>query len=1208
MYKEEDKYSDGTDSFDYKRKIFLNNCNNACVEKKYLKDALTIMFTGDASEKYLDLTLHDENLSFDERCNLIKSHYETVHCVNRRETIWNTLNLIEEMRKIPDKLQAFNNLEKELRRVQRGLESHAGDAALRTRIINACSGVADLHFVLFSPAKTAEGVCADIRARFMQLSLSGTSISQYHQLDHIEHNSFDGSYLAGRQYQSVRGSSTGRGNQNFRGRRKIGSGPSMVKSTWNKRCIVCKKTNCWSSEHTPEEQRAASEKIKKTYPSKDENAVQQFILQFEGESPDAELHYFLAVNELTDEPESEDGYCYQEESQKFLISEIGGENVAGYLQDQTTLHKFTAPKTKYAAPKQEEKILVTVASLDFDFPGVNKSFDLETATPEVFHLFRKVFFIGNDYNERYDERVFHGVLVDTGAAGHSTVGVGQAKALKHLQKELKVDRTKAGEVKISGIGVTPDVQKNVMIKNQKPVAALIRKYGHLWMTLGHFQSLFIYESNNEPICDLTEQKIRTCHRRWGHPSASRMWKIFRRAGHDIDIKIIDRISKFCNDCQLNAHRPLRFKFTLTNKDVPFNHTVYVDVMYLEDGPAVHLIDAGTNLGSADFLTGPKKEGAISTCNSIERCWNNVYIGPPENLIHDAGKNFASAEFRATASGWKTRVVEVPIEAHNSIGKVEQAHKDLRRAYTIFKQQFSGQNVDRHSILKMAVKALNDSAGPDGLVPSLCAFGAYPRITWNDAPAPVSKQRPDAMQKAMDELQKHRATQLINQAKNMRNGPRHTRLEDIPVGDKVRVWREATKNTRGRWTGPFELYNKEGETITVLINGEKKNFRSTTVNKWFEDNEDPNTQRDASSEQPPLNPEINLENDSTPSLRLRRSQRDGRFTGQYQTEDHLNISPEIQSHLYLKPFSISGMQVDDILFLGTEEFLRLEDTKLIEAKFPAKPIERLSEKIPLQFNGLLITLRDNALHIGTNGQGKKIKLVNLQDPNRLDIYKRQRALGTWMSSNCQPLVAFKLSRAAQFQNPEEQEIKDLNSALREQQKDVNRGLRYINLDLDKLKAYCWVDGSFANNKDLTSQIGFVITLGNETFGENKFTFCASELYAMTNGIDIAIPLCMTANQIMDQLALPMVPLIVCTDSRSLYECLVKLGTTKEKRLMIDVMAIRESYERKELAEIRWINGKDNPADSMTKVNATSALNKLIDSNELTVRLEGRVERK
>ena len=190
-----------------------------------------------------------------------------------------------------------------------------------------------------------------------------------------------------------------------------------------------------------------------------------------------------------------------------------------------------------------------------------------------------------------------------------------------------------------------------------------------------------------------------------------------------------------------------------------------------------------------------------------------------------------------------------------------------------------------------------------------------------------------------------------------------------------------------------------------------------------------------------------------------------------------------------------------------------------------------------------------------------------------------------------------------------------------------GLKYINLDLNKLKAYCWVDGSFANNKDLTSQIGFVITLGNENFGDNEFTFrgniihwsstkckrvtradLASELYAMTHGVDIAIPLCMTVNQIMGQLSLPVVTLIICTDSRSLYECLVKLGTTKERRQIIDVMAIRESYERRELAEIRWINGKDNPADSMTKENATSALRTLIEKNELRVRLEGWVNRK
>jgi len=76
---------------------------------------------------------------------------------------------------------------------------------------------------------------------------------------------------------------------------------------------------------------------------------------------------------------------------------------------------------------------------------------------------------------------------------------------------------------------------------------------------------------------------------------------------------------------------------------------------------------------------------------------------------------------------------------------------------------------------------------------------------------------------------------------------------------------------------------------------------------------------------------------------------------------------------------------------------------------------------------------------------------------------------------------------------------------------------------------------------------------------------------------------------------------------LYECLVKLGTTKEKRLMIDIMALRQSYERRKLFEIRWINGNDNPADAMTKGTPNKALETLVSTNQLRVGIEGWVER-
>jgi hypothetical protein len=69
------------------------------------------------------------------------------------------------------------------------------------------------------------------------------------------------------------------------------------------------------------------------------------------------------------------------------------------------------------------------------------------------------------------------------------------------------------------------------------------------------------------------------------------------------------------------------------------------------------------------------------------------------------------------------------------------------------------------------------------------------------------------------------------------------------------------------------------------------------------------------------------------------------------------------------------------------------------------------------------------------------------------------------------------------------------------------------------------------------------------------------------INIAILISTTLRIIIKQLKLPPILAIVYTDSFLLYKCIVKLGTTKEKRLMINIIAIRQSYKRRELSKIR-----------------------------------------
>jgi hypothetical protein len=134
---------------------------------------------------------------------------------------------------------------------------------------------------------------------------------------------------------------------------------------------------------------------------------------------------------------------------------------------------------------------------------------------------------------------------------------------------------------------------------------------------------------------------------------------------------------------------------------------------------------------------------------------------------------------------------------------------------------------------------------------------------------------------------------------------------------------------------------------------------------------------------------------------------------------------------------------------------------------------------------------------------------------------------------------------------------------------------------------FVDRSFANNKDLSLQLGFVLMLVNKhTDVNNTFTICgnviyysstkckrvtqsvlALEIYSIVNSFDISIAIATTLRMITERLSLPAILLVICTDSYSLYECLVKLGTTKEKQLIINIMALRQSYERREITKIR-----------------------------------------
>ena len=65
---------------------------------------------------------------------------------------------------------------------------------------------------------------------------------------------------------------------------------------------------------------------------------------------------------------------------------------------------------------------------------------------------------------------------------------------------------------------------------------------------------------------------------------------------------------------------------------------------------------------------------------------------------------------------------------------------------------------------------------------------------------------------------------------------------------------------------------------------------------------------------------------------------------------------------------------------------------------------------------------------------------------------------------------------------------------------------------------------------------------------------SEIYKIVSGVNIAIVIGTTLKIIIDRLKLPIIPIIIYIDLYSLYKYLVKLSTIKEKRLIIDIIAL------------------------------------------------------
>ena len=149
----------------------------------------------------------------------------------------------------------------------------------------------------------------------------------------------------------------------------------------------------------------------------------------------------------------------------------------------------------------------------------------------------------------------------------------------------------------------------------------------------------------------------------------------------------------------------------------------------------------------------------------------------------------------------------------------------------------------------------------------------------------------------------------------------------------------------------------------------------------------------------------------------------------------------------------------------------------------------------------------------------------QDLSIKDQYVAQRARGTYITSVYQPETVYDLSVTTQAIKPTKNDITNLNKRIRWQIENSARGLRFVALDKPSLCLLAFTDILFANNRDLSSQIGYILVLVDASGRANilhwSSTKCkrvtrsvlASELYGMAHGFDMGISVKSTIDRIL-----------------------------------------------------------------------------------------------
>ena len=300
----------------------------------------------------------------------------------------------------------------------------------------------------------------------------------------------------------------------------------------------------------------------------------------------------------------------------------------------------------------------------------------------------------------------------------------------------------------------------------------------------------------------------------------------------------------------------------------------------------------------------------------------------------------------------------------------------------------------------------------------------------------------------------------------------------------------------------------------------------------------------------------------------------------------------------------AVHVDDFIWCGTQDFEtsvigNLRNTFLV-GKEEMQCFQYLGIQLKQSLMGISIdqyhyidSLKEID-HLSGSDLNSSIEL----DDNLKDELRSKVGQLLWVANQTRPDISFDVSSTAvSLKTSSLSEVVNINKIIRKVRNN-SLPLQYFSLGKDT-RIVAYTDAAFANLSDGGSQGGYLIFLVNGKGNSCLLSWeskrirrvvrsaLAAECLALSECIDAAIFVSMLFKELMygdTSSNLPEIEII--TDSKSLCDAIKSVKNVTEKRLRVDIGAVKEALSRNDIHKISWVSSEKQLADCLTKHGASN----------------------